>query len=112
MLPAFLAKGWDGLVILKVGKALGIFEDKKIGVLMGGLSSEREISLSTGNSVMEAMARKGLKAFPIDVDRDIAKTLQGIDLAFIALHGTYGEDGCIQGVLEFLKIPYIQGYHF
>ena len=73
---------------------------------MGGLSSEREISLSTGNSVMEAMTRKGLKALPIDVDLNIAKALQGIDLAFIALHGTYGEDGCIQGVLEYLKIPY------
>jgi D-alanine-D-alanine ligase len=85
---------------------LEIFKDIKIGVLMGGLSSEREISLSTGNSVMEAMNRKGLKAFPIDVDRHIAKALQGIDLAFIALHGTYGEDGCIQGVLEYLKIPY------
>jgi D-alanine-D-alanine ligase len=82
------------------------FEDKNIGVLMGGLSSEREISLSTGNSVMDAMTRKGLKVFPVDVDRDIAKVLQGIDLAFIALHGTYGEDGCIQGVLEYLKIPY------
>ena len=82
------------------------FENKKIGVLMGGLSSEREISLSTGNSVVEAMTRKGLKAFPIDVDRNIAKALQEIDLAFIALHGTYGEDGCIQGVLEYLKIPY------
>ena len=83
-----------------------LFENKKIGVLMGGLSSEREISLSTGNSVVEAMTRKGLKAFPIDVDRNIAKALQEIDLAFIALHGTYGEDGCIQGVLEYLKIPY------
>ncbi len=83
-----------------------IFEDKKIGVLMGGLSSEREISLSTGNSVMEAMTRKGLKVFPIDVDRNIANALREIDLAFIALHGTYGEDGCIQGVLEYLKIPY------
>jgi D-alanine-D-alanine ligase len=87
-------------------KFLKIFEDKNIGVLMGGLSSEREISLLTGNSVMEVLNRKGLKAFPIDVDRDITKALQGIDLAFIALHGTYGEDGCIQGVLEYLKIPY------
>ena len=85
---------------------LDIFEDKNIGVLMGGLSSEREVSLTTGNAVMEAMTRKGLKAFTIDVNRDIAKALQGIDLAFIALHGTYGEDGCIQGVLEYLKIPY------
>jgi D-alanine-D-alanine ligase len=87
-------------------KFLKVFEDKNIGVLMGGLSSEREVSLSTGNAVMEAMNRKGLKAFPIDVGRDIAKALQGIDLAFLALHGTYGEDGCIQGVLEYLKIPY------
>ena len=55
---------------------------------------------------MEAMTRKGLKAFPIDVDRNIANALREIDLAFIALHGTYGEDGCIQGVLEYLKIPY------
>jgi D-alanine-D-alanine ligase len=89
-----------------LGKFLKIFEDKNIGVLMGGLSSEREVSLSTGNAVMEAMTRKGLKVFPIDVGRDIAKSLQGIDLAFLALHGSYGEDGCIQGVLEYLKIPY------
>ena len=73
---------------------------------MGGLSSEREVSLSTGNSVVEAMIRKGLKVFPIDVDRNIANNLKGIDLAFNALHGTYGEDGCIQGLLEYLKIPY------
>lgn len=106
MLPAFLAKGRDGPLILKVGKVLEIFKDKKIGVLMGGLSSERDISLLTGNSVMEAMTRKGLKVFPIDVDRNIAKAIREIDLAFIALHGTYGEDGCIQGVLEYLKIPY------
>jgi len=73
---------------------------------MGGLSSEREVSLSTGNSVVVAMKRKGLKVFPIDVDRNIASNLKGIDLAFNALHGTYGEDGCIQGLLEYLKIPY------
>ena len=82
------------------------FEEKNIGVLMGGLSSEREVSLSTGNSVVEAMTRKGLKVFPIDVDRNIANNLKGIDLAFNALHGTYGEDGCIQGLLEYFKIPY------
>ena len=73
---------------------------------MGGLSSEREVSLSTGNSVVKAMTRKGLKVFPIDVDRNIANNLKGIELAFNALHGTYGEDGCIQGLLEYLKIPY------
>ena len=73
---------------------------------MGGLSSEREVSLSTGNSVVKAMTRRGLKVFPIDVDRNIANNLKGIDLVFNALHGTYGEDGCIQGgvgscILEF-----------
>ena len=73
---------------------------------MGGLSSEREVSLSTGNSVVNAMTRKGLKVFPIDVDRNISKNLKGIELVFNALHGTYGEDGCIQGLLEYLKIPY------
>ncbi len=73
---------------------------------MGGLSSEREISYLTGNSVLEAMNRKGLKVSPIDVDQNIASCLQNIDLAFIALHGTYGEDGCIQGLLEYFQIPY------
>ena len=73
---------------------------------MGGLSPEREVSLSTGNSVVKAMSRKGLKVFPIDVDRNIISKLKGIELVFNALHGTYGEDGCIQGLLEYLKIPY------
>ncbi len=75
---------------------------------MGGLSPERDVSLTTGNSVVEAINRIGLTALPIDVDRSIAKTLANkkIDLAFIALHGTYGEDGCIQGLLEYLQIPY------
>lgn len=81
---------------------------KKIAVLMGGLSAEREISLVTGKSVFEAMLRKGLNAVAIDVDRNIARRLleNEIDLAFIALHGTFGEDGSIQGLLECLKVPY------
>ena len=73
---------------------------------MGGLSSEREVSISTGNSVCEAMIRMGLNISPIDVDQNIVEKLQHIDLAFNALHGTYGEDGTIQGLLEYLKIPY------
>jgi D-alanine-D-alanine ligase len=81
---------------------------KKIGVLMGGLSPEREVSLTTGQAVFEAIQRNGLEAVALDVDRDIAITLKQnkIDIAFIALHGTYGEDGTIQGILEYAKIPY------
>ncbi|HIE42027.1 MAG TPA: D-alanine--D-alanine ligase [Nitrospinaceae bacterium] len=75
---------------------------------MGGLSPEREVSIVTGNSIIEALNRKGLNALPVQVDHEIWKTLQSnpIDLAFIALHGTFGEDGCIQGLLEYFKIPY------
>jgi len=80
----------------------------KIGVLMGGTSAEREISLKTGKAILQALKRKGLKAIPIDVDKDIAKRLlkERIDLAFVALHGRGGEDGAIQGLLELLGIPY------
>ena len=75
---------------------------------MGGLSPEREVSIITGNSVLEALNRKGLTAFPIHVDHNIGVTLKSnpIDVAFLALHGTFGEDGCIQGLLEYFKIPY------
>ena len=75
---------------------------------MGGLSPEREVSIITGNSVLEALNRKRLNALPINVDHNIGETLKSsrIDLAFLALHGTFGEDGCIQGLLEYFKIPY------
>lgn len=75
---------------------------------MGGLSPEREISLLTGKAVFEAIKNLGLNCLEIDVDHQIAKTLEAkpIDVAFIALHGTYGEDGLIQGLLEYMSIPY------
>ena len=81
---------------------------KRIGVLMGGLSPEREVSLTTGQAVFKAIQKNGLEAVALDVNRDIAIDLKksGIDIAFIALHGTYGEDGTIQGILEYAKIPY------
>ncbi len=84
------------------------FKDKTIGVLMGGLSPERDVSLITGNAVCDAIQRKGLNAVAIDVDNKVAMTLEnlGIDLAFIALHGTFGEDGTVQGLLEYATIPY------
>lgn len=80
----------------------------KIGVLMGGRSAEREVSLRTGEAIYKALASKGYNVEKIDVDLDIAEKLKskGIELAFIALHGRYGEDGTIQGLLEMLDIPY------
>ncbi len=83
-------------------------KNKKIGVLLGGLSPEREISLLSGNAVLSALKGMGLDALGIDVGRNVALRLKetGIDLAFIALHGNYGEDGSIQGLLEYAGIPY------
>ncbi|MDB2415162.1 D-alanine--D-alanine ligase [Rickettsiales bacterium] len=79
-----------------------------IAVLMGGLSSEREVSLMTGKAVVKALEEMNYNFTAIDVGENIAEELLRIkpDVAFIALHGTYGEDGCIQGLLEILKIPY------
>ena len=80
----------------------------KIGVLMGGLSEERDISLSSGRAVLKALVKNNYNGVAIDVGRDGAAQIvdEKIDVAFIALHGRYGEDGCIQGVLEMLSIPY------
>lgn len=87
---------------------MDILTDKKIGVLMGGISSEREISLRTGKTIEAALRKKGYRVVGIDVDKDIADRLrkEGIEVAFIALHGRYGEDGTIQGLLEIMGIPY------
>jgi D-alanine-D-alanine ligase len=81
-------------------------KDKLIGVLYGGWSSEREISLRSGTCVIESLKRQGYRVKPIDVQPDSIKRLKGIDIAFVALHGRPGEDGTIQGILEFLGIPY------
>ncbi len=83
-------------------------ESGRIGVLLGGLSSERDVSLRTGEAVLEALRKRGHDAIPIYVDRDVDVALrqERIDVAFIALHGRWGEDGSIQGLLEMLGIPY------
>ena len=83
-------------------------QSRKIGVLLGGLSSERDVSLRTGEAVLAALGARGHDAIPIYVDRDVDVALrqEQIDVAFIALHGRWGEDGCIQGLLEMLAIPY------
>ena len=81
---------------------------KRIGVLMGGLSSERDLSLLSGEAVYDALERTGhdvVRIF-VDTDLDIALRTERIDVAFLALHGRYGEDGCVQGLLELLGIPY------
>jgi D-alanine-D-alanine ligase len=79
-----------------------------VAVLMGGWSAEREVSLSSGKGVSEALEGLGYRVARIDVQRDIAEVLARLrpDIAFNALHGQFGEDGCIQGVLEVLGIPY------
>lgn len=87
---------------------MAALKNKRIGVLMGGLSEEREISLKTGAAILKALGDKNYKAIAIDAGRDISAVLikKKIDIAFIALHGRYGEDGCIQGLLEVMAIPY------
>ncbi len=84
-----------------------IQKDSKIAVLCGGLSSEQEISRRSGKNCFEALKRLGYTNVDlVEVDENIATKLIGYEYAYNALHGKYGEDGCIQGVLEFLKIPY------
>ncbi len=81
---------------------------KHVAVLMGGVSNERPVSLSSGQECAAALRRAGYKVTEVDVGYDIAERLREIapDVAFNALHGRFGEDGTIQGVLEFLRIPY------
>ena len=80
----------------------------KVGVLMGGPSAEREVSLMSGNGVLGALREKGIDAHPFDpAERDLWELKrEGFDRVFIALHGRFGEDGTVQGALETLKIPY------
>ncbi|MBO5446026.1 D-alanine--D-alanine ligase [bacterium] len=90
-------------VIQKIGK------DAKIAVLSGGLSSEAEVSRRSGKGCYEALKRLGYTNVElIEVDTNIAQKLKegNYDYAYNALHGKYGEDGCIQGILETLQIPY------
>ena len=87
---------------------MALVTNKKIGVLLGGLSSEREVSLASGNAIQSALKDKGYHAVAIDVGRDVTEKIKdsGIEVAFIALHGRFGEDGAIQGLLEVMGIPY------
>lgn len=80
----------------------------RVAVLMGGCSAEREVSLRSGNAVLDALLRSGVDAFGLDLgEQALAQLLaEKFDCAFIALHGRGGEDGSIQGVLEWMRIPY------
>jgi D-alanine-D-alanine ligase len=75
---------------------------------MGGWSAEREVSLNSGAACAKALEASGYKVTKIDMQRDIAEVLAKVkpDVVFNALHGQYGEDGCVQGMLELMKIPY------
>lgn len=81
---------------------------KHVTVLKGGLSSEREVSLNTAAAVVNGLKEAGYTVSELDVTTNIAEDLKRLkpDVVFNALHGTFGEDGCVQGVLEFLQIPY------
>ena len=80
----------------------------KVGVIMGGISSEREISLKSGNSIVEKIDKSKYEVVPVVIDNkeDIVNKVKGIDFALLALHGKFGEDGTVQSVLQTLDIPY------
>ncbi len=89
--------------------AIEINKKTRVAVLCGGLSNEREVSLRSGNNCLAALKRLGYEnAVLVDVGKDVSNVLQaqGIEVAFMALHGRYGEDGAMQGLLELLGIPY------
>lgn len=97
---------------LRGGNKRGVRRVGKIGVLMGGPSTEREISLKSGKAVYESLKESGIEAIAIDItsggieeNKELIKA-QEIDCAFLALHGSFGEDGQIQKILDRLKIPY------
>ena len=81
---------------------------KTIGVLMGGLSGERPVSLRSGRNCLNALLKNGYRAVEIDALQDVSRRIEeaGVEVAFLALHGRYGEDGTIQGLLEIMGIPY------
>jgi D-alanine-D-alanine ligase len=87
---------------------MGRWSEKKVAVLYGGRSAEREVSLNTGKGCADALVSKGYDATLIDVDLEVAARLREMNaaVAFLALHGRWGEDGCVQGLLEAMAIPY------
>ncbi|TNE42130.1 MAG: D-alanine--D-alanine ligase, partial [Alphaproteobacteria bacterium] len=83
-------------------------QSKHVAVLKGGWSAEREVSLVSGRDCAKALREAGYRVSEVDVDRDLASVLVDLkpDVAFNALHGQWGEDGCVQGLLELMGLPY------
>ena len=90
------------------GLVKGRFRRKRVAVVLGGMSAEREISQMTGESVARVLSERGYNVSVIRAERDFPRRLATarIDVVFNALHGRYGEDGCVQGLLEVMGIPY------
>jgi D-alanine-D-alanine ligase len=84
------------------------FAGRTVGVFYGGVSAERDVSLRTGAAAAAALRRKGYAVREIDIREDWLGTVRGagVDVAFLALHGRYGEDGCIQAACELARLPY------
>ncbi|MEJ5307797.1 MAG: D-alanine--D-alanine ligase [candidate division WOR-3 bacterium] len=80
--------------------------DEKIAVLFGGPSNEGEVSKRSGQRVYDALIRKGYNAVKVEYDENLIEKLKGFDKVFNVMHGRPGEDGLVQGILEYLKIPY------
>ncbi len=78
----------------------------KVAVLMGGWSAEREVSLKSGQAVLQALQGQGVDAHGVDADRNLCEQLKGFDRVFNILHGRGGEDGEVQGMLNVMRIPY------
>lgn len=85
----------------------------RIGVLMGGISSERDVSLKSGNAIFQSLLKQHFEVIALDIiyenEQDISSSISNskIDIAFIALHGKLGEDGIIQRILDKLDVPYV-----
>jgi len=84
---------------------------RRVAVLHGGISAEREVSLATGQQVIPALRQAGFEVIPVEVTQDLPALIASLqeakpDVVFNALHGRFGEDGCVQGVLDWLALPY------
>jgi D-alanine-D-alanine ligase len=83
-------------------------KQRRIGVLMGGRNAEHDVSMKTGAAISAALRNRGYQVVDVVADTDLPEVLarEKVEVAFVALHGLWGEDGCVQGLLEVLRIPY------